>query len=352
MTIRSGRTALRYRSTKAQPCPICGGLRCMLFVGGETCSRCSGTGKWRGKFDCAACAATGKRKGGVICRREAGGKITGGGSYFSAESDWKPIVSTRPAFPSIPRASIERRHQAYSSLLETLPLHGYHADHLTTVRKLSEETIVRCQFASVPKREDGDWLAQQFAQHAELTGIPGFWKRFERWVMAFSGTAGFFVPIRNLSGQIEALQIRRDHGAPKYLLFSSSNKPSGCNSGAPVHFARVGRDARSVIVTEGALKAEIVAERLRCPVIGLVGVGLFSDSFGVELRRELPPLQQVLIGFDQPEGEESDRARENVARQLDRLHESLRRAGLRSETMRWSGAKGLDDYLNAQEVAA
>lgn len=248
------------------------------------------------------------------------------------------------------RASIERRHSVYSALLSILPLHGRHADHLTSVRRLSEETITNSQFASVPSREDGDALAREFAQHAELRGIPGFWRRYEQWVMSFSGTSGFFLPIRNLAGQIEALQIRTDAGKAKYLLFSSTDRPDGCSSGAPVHFARVGRDAQSVIITEGALKAEVVAEQLCAPVIGLVGVGTFRDSFGLQLRRELPALRQVLIGFDQPEGEESDRARENVVRQLDRLHESLRRAGLRSETMRWTGAKGLDDFLNAQEV--
>lgn len=323
----------------------------MLYVGGETCSRCSGTGKWRGKFDCAACAGTGQRKGGVVCRRKTGGKLTGGGSYFPAESDWQPIASVKPASPPILRASIERRHQIYSALLSVLPLHGYHADHLTSVRRLSEETITNSQFASVPSREEGDALAREFARHAELRGIPGFWRRYEQWVMSFSGTPGFFLPIRNLAGQIEALQIRADAGKAKYLLFSSTDRPGGCSSGAPVHFARVGRDAVSVILTEGALKAEVIAEQLRAPVIGLVGVGAFRDSFGLQLRSELPLLRQVLIAFDQSEAEASDRARQNVAQQLARLQKSLRAAGLHAETLTWEGPqKGFDDYL--LEVAA
>lgn len=319
----------------------------MRYVGGERCSRCSGTGKWRGQLDCAACAGTGKRKGGVVCRRITGGKLTGGGSYFPAESEWQPIAK-KPSPPQSIRASIERRHQIYSALLSVLPLHGCHADHLARVRRLSEETITNNQFASVPSREDGDWLARQFAAKVELRGIPGFWRRYEQWVMSFSGTPGFFLPIRNLAGQIEALQIRTDGGKSKYLLFSSTDRPDGCSSGAPVHFARVAANAQSIILTEGALKAEVIAEQLCAPVMGLVAVGTFRDSFGLQLRSELPLLRRVLIAFDA-----DSRSNEQVALQLTRLQKSLTAAGLHAEVLTWEGEqKGFDDYLLELEVAA
>lgn len=302
---------------------------------------------------CPVCGGSGCAQGGgiTLCWRVESDRQARSGAFIHRDNDATDAPAIRAPRTEPLRASIERRHQIYSALLSVLPLHGRHADHLTSVRRLSEETITNSQFASVPSREDGDTLAREFAQHVALAGIPGFWRRFGEWVMSFSGTSGFFLPIRNLAGQIEALQIRKDDGKPKYLLFSSTDRPDGCSSGAPVHFARVGRDAVSVILTEGALKAEVIAEQLCAPVIGLVAVGTFRDSFGLQLRSELPMLRQVLIAFDQPEAEASDRARQTVALQLARLQKSLTAAGLHAEALTWEGAqKGFDDYL--LEVAA
>lgn len=310
----TARARLR-RSSHARKCPICQGEGC------------------------------GQAEGLTLCWRVQSAKQAKSGAYIHAAEDNSPRITVPRALETL-RAPIERRHQVYSALLSVLPLHGRHADHLTSARCLSEETITNNQFASVPSREDGDWLAQRFAMETDLHGIPGFWKRYEQWVMTMSGTAGFFIPIRNLAGQIEALQIRTDAGKSKYLLFSSPDLPGGCSSGAPAHFARVGREAESVIITEGALKAEVIAEQLKAPVIGLVAVGTFPDSFGTRLKRELPKLRRVVVAFD------ADwQSNEKVKMQLDRLHQSLRAAGLHSESLVWdSPAKGFDDYL--LEVAA
>lgn len=308
-----GRVKL-HRSNRVRKCPICDGEGC------------------------------GQGDGLTLCFRVQSDKQAVSGAWLHFDASARTAVARDPHLEPL-RASIERRHAVYSAMLAVLPLYARHADHLRNERRFSQSTIDALQFRSVPNRESGNWLAGQLARNTELRGVPGFWRRFEQWVMAMSGCAGFFIPIRNLAGQIEALQIRLDHAKPKYLLFSSTDKPEGCNSGTPVHFARVRRDVRSVIVTEGALKAEVIAEQMDAPVIGLVAVGTFPDSLGVQLRSELPKLEQVLIAYDRPEFEASDRARENTAHQLERLRRSVDRGGLKSEVLKWEGAKALDDYL-------
>lgn len=314
---RHTRVRLR-RSNHARKCPICQGQGC------------------------------GQADGITLCWRVSSDKQAKSGAFIHTGNGQPVAVKQELVKPETLRASIERRHQIYSALLSILPLSGHHADHLAEVRNLSEETITNSQFASVPSREDGDWLAQQFAKQSELSGIPGFWKRYEFWVMRFSGTPGFFIPIRNLLGQVEALEIRRDgEASPKYLLFSSTDLPSGCSSGAPAHFARVTPTSPSLIITEGILKAYVISERLNVPVVGLVGAGTFPDSFGKTLRRQIPTLRRVLIAYDHPDREASDRARGNTRAQLERLSESLGSAGISSESLTWDPArgKGFDDYL-------
>jgi DNA primase len=311
---RSNRRVKLRRSSHVRKCPVCGGEGC------------------------------GQGDGLTLCFRVQSDKQAASGAWIH-RGEASPQLTARDPHLEPLRASIERRDAVYSAMLAVLPLYARHADHLRNERRFSQATIDAIQFRSVPNRDSGDWLAGQLAKNSDLRGIPGFWRRYEQWVMAMAGCAGFFIPIRNLAGQIEALQIRLDHGKPKYLLFSSTDKPEGCNSGTPVHFARVHRDVRSIIVTEGALKAEVIAEQMNAPVIGLVAVGTFPDSFGVQLGRELPNLEQVLIAYDRPEFEASDRARANTAQQLERLKRSIDRAGLKSEALTWEGVKGLDDYL-------
>lgn len=303
----SGRSRLR-RANSSRPCPVCGGQ---------------------------GCGSAGKL---VLCWRTGSERQARSGASIHILDDGFESAPFQPRIT--PRASIKQRDLVYSAIVQSLPLSGFHADQLFE-RGISDTTIERCQFATVPGWRDGDALAAEIAKYTSLRGVPGFWKKDDRWVMSFAGCRGFFIPIRNIHGQIEALQIRRDgDDGAKYMLFSSSDRTGGASSGAPAHFTRVSPDTESVIITEGALKAEVIAEYLDCPVIGLVSVGSFADTFGGELRQTLPKLREAVVAYD------SDwRTNEKVAMQLIRLCKVLRRAGFCVRVAVWDGAKGLDDYL-------
>jgi hypothetical protein len=244
-----------------------------------------------------------------------------------------------------PLAPIERRHAVYSALLDNLPLYKIHADQLANRRRLSDTTIAAEAFASVPAKSFARPLVEKLAGEFDLSYVPGFFKGGGKWHLRFVGLPGFYIPIRDHKGRISALEIRRDTEESKrrFLLVSSAGDgfPLGASSGAPPHFARPHR-RHTVVITEGALKADVCAEMLDVCVVGLVAVGTFGHRVGWELREALPGLGQIYIGYD------ADwRTNDKVRHHLRRLTEALSNAGLGAKMLEWppEQGKGLDDYL-------
>ena len=302
------------RSSLANRCPICDGTGC------------------------------GQSEGFVLCFRVQDGSIkqANSGAWLHTNINVERVPFERRI--ETPLASIERRNLVYATMLDALSLNQKHGEHLANARRLSNATIIKAGFRSVPNRFRGDAIAAALSHRFELKGVPGFWRKAGQWVMRFAGCDGFYIPIRNAVGQIEALQIRSFRGDSKYLLVSSSDLPDGVSSGAPAHFT--GHPCATVIVTEGALKAEVIAEAKRRRnesdyTIGLVAVGSFSDSFGSNLRRICPFIRTVELAFD------ADwRTNDKVQMQMRRLAASVKGAGLALKVLTWkSEAKGFDDEL-------
>lgn len=264
--------------------------------------------------------------------------------HFDARAEKPRKFIPRPAPPL---ASIERRHAVYSALLESLPLHAAHNEQLTGKRRLSEETIAREMFASVPARAFAEPIIERLAGAFDLSHVPGFFRSGGKWLLRFIGTHGFYIPIRDYKGRVAALEIRRDthNSKRRYLLLSTGGEdfPSGASSGAPPHFARHWQVGEALVITEGALKAAVCAELLQQPVCGLVAASTFGDRFGWQLRTWFPRLTRVAIAYDM---EDNDK----VETQKARLKWALEDARLEVSVFDWPKevGKGFDDYLIAQ----
>lgn len=302
------------RSSLKTPCPICGKDGC------------------------------GQSDDLIICWRIQDGAIKRAinGAWIHTKINAMPHLVQRRI--ETPLASIERRDAVYSAMLAALSLNQTHGEHLANDRRLSKTTIIRAGFRSVPSWMLGDAIAAELSKRWELKGVPGFWRKEGKWRLRFAGVDGFFIPIKNAVGQIEALQIRAFSGESKYLLVSSNELTDGVSSGAPHHWT--GHKSETVIVTEGALKAEVIAEAKRRRnendfVIGLVSVSTFEESFGANLKRVCPFVKTVQLAFD------SDwRTNDKVQKQMQRLANSIKAAGLKLQVLCWeSEAKGYDDEL-------
>ena len=229
-------------------------------------------------------------------------------------------------------------------MLERLTLEERHGDDLLR-RGLHDTRIAYDLYASVPTADVAQPLTDELATNHDLRNVPGFYRQSESWRLNVGDwLRGYFVPVRDLAGRIQALTIRLDaptENGAKYLWLSSKGKPDGATSGVPIHFA--GRhlfDKGEAIITEGALKGEVIAQFMECGVVGLASVTAHSANIGYALHAA--GVRRARIAFD------ADwRTNQAVCTQLERLGDTLQKAGLTVSLLDWSiiEGKGLDDYL-------
>lgn len=335
------------RVNKRQPCSICGKPDwCSISTDGEI----------------------------AICMRVSNGSTSDAhnGGYLHilrrdvAISQSKPQPASAPPIPahSHPQpqatniADIERRHAVYSALLDALVLSPYHVNNLLA-RGLSEDAITRNLYASVLSYQAIHAVVNQLAARFNLSGVPGFYRENGQWQFVGSRWAGFFVPVRDVRERIQAMQFRCDDGKARYVWVSSKDKPDGASSGAPIHISApywIGlKPTARVWLTEGALKADVIAGQTENAVIAVAGVHAFNQHFARDLKSTLPTVSTIAIAFDA----DSD-SNPQVAEALQRAALLLHAGGFRVQIARWNQAhgKGLDDVIvnlsrrRAQEAQA
>lgn len=333
----------------ARACPVCQGGGCAIWPAGGICQYCA-AGIWRGRT-CRFCNGTAERQATIICRRIQSPHAASNGNGWIHSPDAETVANIEPPKPSYDLASIDHRHAVYSALLECLPLNRNHDEHLQTVRGLSEETITAAEFASAPHWRSFDDEVFGIAERFDLVGVPGFFQVRDKWCWRGCGD-GILIPIRDEQRRIQCLQMRPDHPKnpkAKYLMVSGAPDKlphAGTRSGCPNHFIRFDAGAKSVLIVEGILKAEIVAEwshlvGLSCPVVACVGTGTFGDM-AAQLKGLMPGLRVAWTAFDRNQegkGETDTRERERV------LHGRFQGVRVGAEAVEWPEVKGFDDYL-------
>ncbi|MDQ3686889.1 MAG: AAA family ATPase, partial [Acidobacteriota bacterium] len=207
------------------------------------------------------------------------------------------------------RAPIEHRDEVHQDLLAVLDLKDRERKNLSK-RGMNEEAASANNYKSVPSRILADAIAEGLAEYHDLRGVPGFYCEEGKdgepgaWRLNVNyWHQGLMVPVRDIEGRIEGFQIRRAEvkdDSPRYVWLSSSNKLDGTSSGAPIHFRNVEemRESGRAIITEGALKGDIIAHYTDRGVITVQGVSSFKEDFGKKLREQIPELRRVSIAFD------------------------------------------------------
>lgn len=277
---------------------------------------------------------------------------SGKGWLHFADETITPTAHTQAIVskPVSARPSDEHLNDVYSALSEELYLNAHHVQ-LLNARGLSDIVMHVHGYRSLPKPETARAIADRLSKKYALDGVPGFFLENGVWHLQTYFASGFLIPIRNFKHQITALALRRDDNRkPKYMMISSAGKTNGASSGTPPHFALLGGNFRrtsvtELIVTEGALKANICAYYLQQPVVGLVGVGCFDESFPDLLKEAFPNLEKVKIAFDM-----DARANDAVLQQRNRLTKVLQTDFI-VRVLTWhENYKGLDDFLLYQST--
>lgn len=214
-------------------------------------------------------------------------------------------------------------------MLSRLELSKLHRERLRE-RGLRAEEIDRLGYKSVAN------VAEEIAASGfDLTHVPGFYRRNGRWLMV--STPGYFIPVRDRRGRVQALQIRRDATTqPKYVWFS---KPSedGASSGSPAH--RRMAEGTSLLVTESPLKADYVWARFGWPTLGIAGV--WSGHAAVCEALLEPGFETAIVAFDG-----NWRTNSFVIRALISLLAAIReKTATMPQVLWWPSEGGIDDAI-------
>ena len=266
--------------------------------------------------------------------------------------DWRDTI--RPIRPEVPAPrpplDPDELDRAYRALLAACPLSPDHRAAMVE-RGMSPEEVGAGGYGSLPAdgRERGAVVARVTAAlgHDPIGRVPGFYHRRDGSV-GINALPGMLSAIRGFDGRINGVQVKVDDpdeaASGKYRWVSGGEGGVGID-GHTLHIARPpgpARRWRQVVVTEGKIKGEIVANRMRIPALCVAGVDntdrvvdhlrLLDEGGGIE----------ACIAFDADKG-----TNPSVARAEQRLVAKVRAAGYRVVEWRWSAAdaKGIDDLL-------
>lgn len=246
-----------------------------------------------------------------------------------------------------PPAPVEVRDRVYRDFLNMLTLAKRHREDLLR-RGLSIDSIRKTGYKSVPEKIKPWLICKRLIDMGhDLSGIPGFYlsetregKYGEYWT--FSGGPGYFIPVVDREGRIQALQRRMDGSLNgKYMLFSCSEK-NGCTSGTPAHVAipREMKDSR-IWITEGPLKANIASELLGAVFIGAISANTWRPALEMLDKLMEREKKEVVIAYDM------DYLKNDFVRlHLKKLAEELEKREVEIYWACWDkDAKGIDDAL-------
>jgi predicted CopG family antitoxin len=254
-----------------------------------------------------------------------------------------PVIEYKPTVQQNMIANIEIRDKVYRAFLSKLKLEKRHLQNLIR-RGLSWQAIGQNMYKSVPQDEKEIYKIcnELIKEGYKLEGIPGFYKtENNKWF--FKSYPGFFIPVKDVYGRIQGMQIRRDEDKdkdkPKYIWFSSKGKPYGTPAHAWIGVS--GTPSKKVIITEGPLKADISYYLSRLTFVSVPGI---TATKGIEQILKELGAQKIFIAFDMDLNEE---VKEIVLKAREKLKNILTEAGFEVHIKEWDGylGKGIDDYL-------
>lgn len=326
-------------------CPICGDKRGKMNLNLE-----------KNQFRCNYCGVSGGAIGlyatvhgisNAVAYREICEIL-----YGSANPrEYKTIVAKKekPVMPeSSELASVYDRNQTYEMLLSQLTLSPVHMEKLKK-RGLSEGEIHLGGYRSTPAFGFDKMTEELKEKGSVIEGIPGFYRKNNgTWTMNFNSyCSGILIPVRTISGLIQAFQIRLDKPfvdekgrQTKYIWFSSVDYEKGVSSGSPVHFIGNPCD-ETVFVTEGPLKADAahaLSGRTFLAVAGAGNIDSLREPFEILKRNGTKNMYET---YDMDK-----LVNVHVQAGSKKLIALIKEFGFKPKIMKWDKKyKGIDDFL-------
>ena len=332
----------RGRSSYYVPCPQCDGrgrrtdrhLNINLVKDVFRCARCGWSG---GIFDLYA-YYMGVPRGNV--RDDLIRTLKSNQSYRDKKRSRNIVEPTLPAVIESPAADIETRHAVYSALLSLLSLAPDHTRNLLN-RGLSDQAICENGYRTTPVVGEKALAKQMQSMGHSLVGVPGFYVDSGGQWTFIRIPRGILVPVRDIQGRIQGLQVRLDNADKrKYRWVSSAGMgANGCGAEGWIHLAGPVRDR--IILIEGPLKADIVHHLTGQTVLAVPGVNALRHLESALIQLAELGVKQVMTAFDM-----DFLKNPHVQNGYAELVRVLERVNLRFGTYLWRpDYNGLDDYI-------
>lgn len=330
-----GITYPQGRSSFETTCPVCE-KSFSISIEKESCN-CFHCGFHAGKIDMYGAYRH-------LSHKEAVAEITG-----MQKGTMGRAVIAPPAPVNMPKlvnmASVATRHEAYTALLQELPLISAHKEKLLK-RGLSVEAIRDNGYASTPvgKEEAERIVRSLLSKGIILDGVPGFYKVYGSYHMV-TCPSGIMIPVRGCGEgrRIQSMQYRLDRAGDKrkYRTFSSSRYDGGSKSSTFVHYTG-GMKANRLFLTEGPLKADVAHHLTGEGFLAVTGVSALAYLPAyLQSLRDKQGLRKVFMAFDMD-------YRENalVKESLEKAKMMVESCGITAIQVDWDPIdKGIDDRL-------
>lgn len=252
----------------------------------------------------------------------------------------KPKQETAEEFPI---TDVETRDATYRAFLSKLTLSSDHRENLLN-RGLTVDEIEKLGYKTMPFLGLTTMAKQLRAEGLYLSGVPGFYKSSnDNWTFIHE-KRGILIPVKDIQGRIQGLQIRLDDVRNrKFRWISSAEKQDGCRAIGWTHLA--GKVTPTVIITEGPMKADIINSLTGLTVLAVPGVNTLT-----QLKITLEELKELGVTHIQTAFDMDFLTNHNVQNGFENLLSLLDEMDFKFGTYLWDAEyKGLDDYIWAQK---
>lgn len=189
-------------------------------------------------------------------------------------SNNKKPTNSQPVIKEYPLTDIDTRSATYQALISKLSLASDHLGNLLN-RGLKEVTIAEKQYRTTPVVGAKVIAKQLLEEGYYLSGVPGFYRDTDGQWTFVTDKRGILVPMRDITGRIQGLQIRRDNvKRRKFRWVSSSERLDGCRAESWCHLA--GPIREKILLIEGPLKADVVNYHTGQTVLAVAGVNALA----------------------------------------------------------------------------
>lgn len=279
-------------------CPYCGDYKYRMYL----CHR-----KDNATFWCHNCGTTGNAVMLYADFNPEGRRLTNAEAYHELlrhpNVRCDEVPDTASDYQTLKIRPLHERSQIYLAFLSLLDLEEKHLRNLLS-RGLSKEIIDGNMYRSIPtdpskRRKVINALSEQF----DLSGIPGFYTKNNRWQIANCRYSGILIPVCDMNNQIQGLQIRFDDpplkiieksdgtkikkNGERFRWFSTGGEYYENGTGISSYIHVVGDiKCDTLHLTEGPMKADIASY--------LAGGELFIGLTGVQNVRYLAEVVRAL----------------------------------------------------------